>query len=547
MALRDFSLGGPFQFNRNRPLKKLIAKLSIKVKIIAFVLLALVSLVVTGIVGYTSLDRSIASVNKLTKVEYPKVLIVQKLKADNHALMRFLWTTHGLFQYAGERKNQIDEARLAFKSLQEDMDKINKQKFTPDVQKLIDEVNKRWKDLSISIPSILNTYEKGTEEANKEATNTLAFEAVAQANEIHDFLKELDVKLQQLIITETSINEQNANNLKKVIIASIVAGFIILNILGLLFASELSKILLMVANNIQENANSLFNAAKNVSDSTKTLSEDTAKQASAMTETSSSMVELNSMIALNSENATRSVSISESNKSEVGESQVILEKVITAIKEVDEGNFAVAKQVEHNNEKLNDIVGIILEINNKTTVINDIVFQIKLLSFNASVEAARAGEHGKGFSVVAEEVGNLAQNTSKAAQEITDLLNNSVEHVKKIAKETAEQIEKLVSSNKAKVSNCINFSKECDEYLQKVMKGSEEVNRMVQEISDSSSEQATGMDEISRAMNQLSDVFQTSQKLSIENEESANILYRQVENLNQEVEHLNGIVNGTRS
>ncbi|MBC7465119.1 MAG: hypothetical protein H7256_03945 [Bdellovibrio sp.] len=48
------------------------------------------------------------------------------------------------------------------------------------------------------------------------------------------------------------------------------------------------------------------------------------------------------------------------------------------------------------------------EIGNKTKVINDIVFQTKLLSFNASVEAARAGEHGKGFAVVAEEVGKLA-------------------------------------------------------------------------------------------------------------------------------------------
>lgn len=528
-------------------MKNLIAKLSIKIKIIAFVLVALAFLVVTGIVGYTSLDRSIDSVNNLTEVEYPKILVVQKFKADNHALMRFLWTTHGLFQYAGERNNQIKEAREAFKALQEDINKINAQKFTPEVQKIIDEINKRWKDLSGSVPSILDTYEKGTEEANKTATNTLAFEAVAQANEIHDFLKELDAKLQALIISETKINEKNSNDLKKVIIASIIAGFIILNILGVLFASQLSKMLLMVANNIQENANLLFNAAKNVSDSTKTLSEDTYKQASAMTETSSSMVELNSMIALNSENANRSVTISESNKSEVGESQVILDKVISAIKEVDQGNIEVANQVDQNNEKLNDIVRIILEINNKTTVINDIVFQIKLLSFNASVEAARAGEHGKGFSVVAEEVGNLAQNTSKAAQEITELLNSSVEHVKKIAKETAEQIEKLVGSNKVKVSNCISFSKECDEYLKKVMKGSEEVNRMVQEISDSSSEQATGMDEISRAMNQLSNVFQNSQKLSSENQESAEILYSQVESLNQEVQHLNGIVNGENS
>ena len=72
---------------------------------------------------------------------------------------------------------------------------------------------------------------------------------------------------------------------------------------------------------------------------------------------------------------------------------------------------------------------LISEIGNKTKVINDIVFQTKLLSFNASVEAARAGEHGKGFSVVAEEVGNLAHMSGNSAKEITQLLESSINRV----------------------------------------------------------------------------------------------------------------------
>lgn len=509
-----------------------------------FVLIALIFLVVTGLIGYQALDKSIQSVNKLTQVEYPKVLLAQKLKADNHALMRFLWTTHGLFQYAGERKNQLEEARSSYKALQDDMKMLDSGQFTPEVQKIVLEINKRWKDLSQTVPKILDTYEKGTEEADKEATNVLAFEAVAQANEIYDFLKEFDSSLQKLIMDETKINEAKFNQAKTIIISSIVAGFVILIIVGVIFASSLSKKLLEVAQNIHENSQLLYKAAITVSDSSKSLNEDSTKQASAMTETSSSMVELNSMIAMNSENAGKSLDVSSSNKDEVVESQSILGKVMGAIQDVDQGNQALADQVDQNNQKLEDVVKIILDINNKTAVINDIVFQIKLLSFNASVEAARAGEHGKGFSVVAEEVGNLAQNTSKAALEITDLLNSSVEHVKKIAVETSEQIAKLVSLNKIKVSNCISFSKECDEYLKKVLSGSEEMNRMAKEISASSSEQATGMDEISKAMNQLSDVFQNSQKLSAENQESAGILYREVESLNQEIVHLNTIVNG---
>jgi methyl-accepting chemotaxis protein len=84
------------------------------------------------------------------------------------------------------------------------------------------------------------------------------------------------------------------------------------------------------------------------------------------------------------------------------------------------------------NDEISSIVKVIAEIGDKTKVINDIVFQTKLLSFNASVEAARAGEQGKGFAVVAEEVGNLATMSGKAAEEISSMLGDSMGKVELI-------------------------------------------------------------------------------------------------------------------
>lgn len=73
------------------------------------------------------------------------------------------------------------------------------------------------------------------------------------------------------------------------------------------------------------------------------------------------------------------------------------------------------------NKKITEITKVISEVAAKTQVINEIVFKTKLLSFNASVEAARAGDQGRGFSVVAEEVGNLAKMSGDAAKEISNI------------------------------------------------------------------------------------------------------------------------------
>jgi methyl-accepting chemotaxis protein len=104
------------------------------------------------------------------------------------------------------------------------------------------------------------------------------------------------------------------------------------------------------------------------------------------------------------------------------------------------------------NENMADIVKSIAEIKTKTNVINDIVFQTKLLSFNASVEAARAGEHGKGFAVVAEEVGALAAMSGNASKEIAQLLDGSLSRVTVLADETKQRADGIAIGSALKRS-----------------------------------------------------------------------------------------------
>jgi len=170
--------------------------------------------------------------------------------------------------------------------------------------------------------------------------------------------------------------------------------------------------------------------------------------------------------------------------------------------------------MEDSNKEFSEIVKIITEIGDKTKVINDIVFQTKLLSFNASVEAARAGEHGKGFAVVAEEVGNLARMSGSAAKEITDMLGHSINKVNSIVSESSQKVDRLVEIGKDKISMGQSRAESCKQALKKISDNAKTISEMVGEIAHASKEQAQGVQEINKAISQMDQVVQQNTQVS---------------------------------
>ncbi len=302
-----------------------------------------------------------------------------------------------------------------------------------------------------------------------------------------------------------------------------------------------------IIDTLNSNSVQVSSAASQIANSSVELSQASSEQASSLEQTAASIEEMSSMVQKNAENSNRASALARSSSDSAQRGQNVMQEMVKAINEIERSNASVMSEVDHSNQRITEIVALIGEIGEKTKVINDIVFQTKLLSFNASVEAARAGEHGKGFAVVAEEVGKLAEMSGKASKEIAELLDNSKSQVEGIVNETKSRVGTIIEASKSKVEQGNKIATECSSVLHEIFTNIKSVDQMSRDISVASQEQSQGVQEISKAMTNLDEVTQTNASTSEEAAAAASQLSSQAESLNHTVEMLVLTIKGQNS
>ena len=202
-------------------------------------------------------------------------------------------------------------------------------------------------------------------------------------------------------------------------------------------------------------------------------------------------------------------------------------------------------ELDQSIKDLNQALLAIEKIAEKTKLINEIVFQTKLLSFNASVEAARAGEQGKGFAVVAEEVGKLAQMSGNVSNEIASIVDSSLKTVKETVAQTKTKVETLTSQSVQKSEENYQLVTQCDEIFSKIDHSITETLSLVEQINTASHEQLIGVNDLNQAIIKLQEVADRNLLVASQSTEHSNEFIHQADDLMKNVTMINHALDTT--
>lgn len=438
------------------------------------------------------------------KINFTHYRLSQKTKLHVVQIQQYL-SDIGATRAEDGLDDGLEEARKNYesllKNLQEESELAAKENNTSMIAKL--EEIKKFSEVYYSIGvKMANLYIKeGTKAGNTfmpnfdQASLDLQQKVDSFLNEsTNNFTKEIDK------ISDT------LSLIFKITIYFPIVVLVIYSIFSFKFIKNLTFQIITVSEELSATTPKLISSADSMSSLSEELSSCATEQAAAVQETAASIEEISAMISKNSDNANNAKVSSLESLNSVRAGQKAIHEMLIAMNEISKNNESFNQFIEKNNAELNEMASVITNIAEKTKIINDIVFQTKLLSFNASVEAARAGEQGKGFAVVAQEIGNLAQMSGNAANEIKSELDSSIKKVNEIVASTKSEIGSLMRDGKEKIEIGNEKAEYCNTLLIEINHSSQRAESLVVEVANASKEQSQGISEVNKAMGQIDEV-----------------------------------------
>lgn len=223
-----------------------------------------------------------------------------------------------------------------------------------------------------------------------------------------------------------------------------------------------------------EDANQVSRAANDLSVASQQVAASSGQQSSSATSIAATLEQVNVSIGNVTNSAREAVEISRQSGNLSNQGGDIIHNATSAMMVIAETVQQTSGTIEELGQQSNQISSVV-------QVIKDVADQTNLLALNAAIEAARAGEQGRGFAVVADEVRNLAKRTTKATEEISQM-------IKTMQTSTANAIN-VMSAAVSKADEGAVIARQAGDAINQIKTGSLKVVEVVNTISDSLMEQ----------------------------------------------------------
>ncbi|MFW6229381.1 MAG: methyl-accepting chemotaxis protein [Halanaerobium sp.] len=279
---------------------------------------------------------------------------------------------------------------------------------------------------------------------------------------------------------------------------------------------------------MSERAEQVLNSAREVGRSVEELASGTEEQSAQAEEMTATVEKMSAQIDSTEEKVQRMESNTEDVIKDIEQGDNYIKEAVSQINEVK----VITQDTESEMETLNKVS---IEIGEIIEMISEISEQTNLLALNAAIEAARAGKAGQGFSVVADEIRQLAEKTARSTEEVEKLIKKINQHVDSATESMSESTEV--------VNDGVHDVQKAGDKFDEVLQNSRELAKFVKEVSDNTMK----MKDIgSLVENNVNEIATVSERAASNTENVAASTDKQIKDTERIIEQIQDLIKRTK-